>query len=445
MTQKRRILLGEDDETNRLMLRVVLEKKGFDVFAVQNGLEVLEALDGVDPSIEEGPFDVILLDWMMPVLSGIEALRRLRLRLPDVPVIMLTALGAAEDVVSAFAAGADDYVTKPYDFNVLLARIEARLRHARDPGEPVAMNRQGDPGPGLVIDHRYELLEVIGSGSFGVVYRARHATLETDVAVKVLRGFGHSDGTERVSPIDSRGVVTGRLKSQESAEEFRNEGVRSCRVRHEHAVRVFDFGHLPSGLPYLVMELLKGRTLADELRERTRLSLRRAVEVLMPVCQCLAAAHGSKLVHRDIKPANIFLHEGPQGEIVKVVDFGVAKVLADDGEATRDTIAGSPAYMAPERLRGRKYDGRIDVYALGITLYELLTGSVPFRSANSDAMAVAMMQLREVAMPPTSLVPSLPSVVDSTIAVLLAKDPNQRPDARAALAHLQRLLDAARD
>lgn len=441
MTQKRRILLAEDDETNRQMLRLYLEKKGFEVEGVGNGLEVLEALD---PGGDGTPhrFDLVLLDWMMPVLSGLETLRRLRTQLPDVPVIMLTALGSSEDIIKALDVGADDYVTKPYDFNVLLARIEARLRRVRAPDEPVPVSRTGDPGPGLVIDDRYELLEVIGTGSFGVVYRARHKTLETDVAVKVLRGVS-GGGTELLSPIDSRGIVTGKLRSFDSAEEFRNEGVRACRVQHENAVRVFDFGMLPSGLPYLVMELLRGRTLDAELAEKKRLSVQRAVQVLVPVCQCLAAAHEEKLVHRDIKPANVFLHEGAAGEIVKVLDFGVAKILDDNGEATRDAIAGSPAYMAPERLRGRRYDGRSDVYAVGITLYEMLTGVVPFRSDNTDVMAVALMQLRATAVPPTLVVSSLPAMADATVARLLEKDPEKRPHAREAVERLQDLLDAA--
>lgn len=437
-SNKRRILLAEDDETNRQMLRMYLEKKGFEVEGVGNGLEVLESLEAA--TSDSKPFDLILLDWMMPVLTGLEALRRLRTKL-DIPVIMLTALGNADDVVSALDVGADDYVTKPYDFNVLLARIEARLRRVRSPNEPVTVSRSGDPGPGLIIDDRYELLEVIGSGSFGVVYRARHTTLETDVAVKVLRGVSMG-GTEIMSPIDSRGAVTGRLHSFESAEEFRNEGVRACRVQHENAVRVFDFGRLPSGLPYLVMELLQGRTLDRELREHRRLSVHRAVEVLRPVLECLTAAHDEKVVHRDIKPSNVFLHDGANGEVVKVVDFGVSKVLDDNGTATRDAIAGSPAYMAPERLRGRRYDGRSDVYAVGITLYELLTGDVPFRSDNPDVMAVALKQLREYAVPPTQIVPTLPDATDWVMAKLLEKDPEKRPNSREAIERLQDLLDA---
>lgn len=435
----RRVLIAEDDDTNRQMLRVFLEKKGFEVKGVHNGLEALEALD--EARAEGTDFDVVLLDWMMPVLSGIDTLRRLRCQEPEIPVIMLTALGSNEDIVGALESGADDYVTKPCDLSVLLARMEARLRRRGGARAPVKMSgtSSGEPGPGTIIDDRYELIEPVGAGSFGVVFRARHLTLDTEVAVKVLRTVT-GGGTELMSPIDSHGQLHGKVQSSEAAEDFRNEGSRACRVQHENAVRVLDCGLLPIGLPYLVMELLDGRTLDDELREKGRLSVARAVEVLLPVCRCLAAAHERNIIHRDVKPANVFLHRNGGGEIVKVVDFGVAKLLDQSAEATRDTIAGSPAYMAPERLRGRRYDGRSDVYSVGITLYELLTGRVPFRSDNPDIMAVALMQLRDTAVPPSHLVPSLPPAVDGAVVRLLEKDPEKRPTAREAAERLQALL-----
>ncbi len=439
MVARRRILLAEDDDANRQMLRIYLEKKGFDVEGAQNGLELLEILDESKKSGKT--FDLILLDWMMPVLSGIEALRRMRREFPDVIVIMLTALGGSEDVVGALELGADDYITKPYDFSVLLARIEARLRRHQEPDAPVPVSGPGEPAPGFVIDERYELIEKIGAGSFGVVFRARHTTLETDVAVKVLKGVS-GGGTELLSPIDSMGRVQGKAPSQEAAEDFRNEGVRACRVQHENAVRVFDFGVMPSGHAYLVMELLRGHNLDDELNDKSRLSVSRAVEVLIPVCRCLAAAHAQSVIHRDIKPANVFLHHAGGADVVKVLDFGVAKLLDGNAAATRDAIAGSPAYMAPERLRGRTYDGRSDVYSVGIMLYELLTGRVPFRSDNPDVMAVALMQLRETAVPPSEVVPSLPTAVDRLVALLLEKDPDKRPTADETIERLQDLLDA---
>ena len=433
-TARRRVLLAEDDEANRTMLRTYLEKRGYETIVVGNGLEVLEALDG------NPPFDMLLLDWMMPVLSGIEALARLRNTHPGLPVIRLTALSSSTDVIGALELGADDFVSKPYDFNVLVARMEARMRRREKPDEPVPVNGNSEIGAGLVIDDRYELVELIGAGSFGIVYRAKHLGLETDVAVKILRGVTNG-GTELISPIDSMGHVIGKARNNDAAEDFRKEGVRACRVQHPNAVRVFDYGELPMGLPYLVMELLTGRTVDDELRESKTLSISRAAQILIPVCDALATAHAERVIHRDIKPQNIFLHQANAGETVKVLDFGVAKIMDANSKATRDAIAGSPAYMAPERLRGRNYDGRSDVYAVGCTLYELLTGHPPFRSENPDVMAVALMQLRDQPVPPSQVVPGLPEGADKIVLNFLEKDPTNRPDAKGAIERLQDLLD----
>ena len=304
-----------------------------------------------------------------------------------------------------------------------------------------------------MLDGRYELQEVIGSGSFGVVWRARHKGLETDVAVKVLRANGGS-GTEKLEPIDSRGHAAMRASFEERLDELRLEGVRAARVQHENAVRVHDVGNLSDGTAYLVMELLDGPTVEAVLRKERALSIGRAVSIVLRVLDVLAAAHEQRVIHRDIKPANILLHTTNGGErVVKVLDFGVAKLLGTGGENPNSAngvgntqqsnriIAGSPAYLAPERLRGLKYDGRADVYAVGIVLYEMLVGRVPFQSLDGDLMAVALMHLKELPQPPTVRNPSLPSGVDRVVLKLLEKDPVKRPTAVAAGELVQELLD----
>ena len=286
----------------------------------------------------------------------------------------------------------------------------------------------------MVIDNRYELQERIGAGRFGVCTtrgaHARDRDRREDLEERHRR-------RHRVLSIDSIEHLQGKPPSLEAAE-FPPRGRARLPRATPNAVRVFDFGVLPSGLAYLCMELLRGENLDDELREKGRLSVARAVEVLIPVCACLAAAHEGNVIHRDIKPANVFLHRpSADVEVVKVLDFGVAKLLDTSAEATRDAIAGSPAYMAPERLRGRRYDGRSDVYAVGIMLYELLTGEVPFRSENPDIMAVALMQLRETAVPPTQVVDELPPVADTRCGASpreRSREAAQRPGGDRALA-----------
>lgn len=164
-----------------------------------------------------------------------------------------------------------------------------------------------DPFIGVTLDGKYRLDAKIGVGGFGAVYRATHLNLNRPVAVKVLHNNIHNT-------------------TPENLERFRQEGVSACSVSHPNAVAILDFSITQDGHAYLVMELLDGRPLSDELQERFVLPLERCVEIIIPVCDVLTEAHASGIVHRDIKPDNIFLHRTRRGEVVKVLDFGIAKL-----------------------------------------------------------------------------------------------------------------------
>ena len=429
------ILIVEDDESTRTLLSTFLTKKGYRVTGVCGGEEALQRLESQD-------VDLVILDIMMPGISGIETLVRLRVQ-HSLPVIMASALADGSDVARALDEGADDYVSKPIDLRVLSARIEARLR--RRPAVAAAIVRTTiEPVTGYVIDGRYELLERIGEGAFGVVWRARHRGLEIDVAIKLLRPIAGRGGTEVLSPMNSRGEAQPPSieDEQRAKEDLRAEGVRAARVNHPNVVRVLDVGNLDDDMPFLVMELLRGQTVDRVLAEEGPLPLGRAVAILLPVLDALAMAHEQKVIHRDIKPHNVLMHRPPGGgTIVKVLDFGVAKLVEPTAADTQRRIVGSPAYMAPERLRGHRYDGRADVYSVGVTLYEMLTGKLPFRSDNGDVMAVALMHLREMPLPPSQLRPDLPPGVDEIVLRLLDKDPGRRPGALIAVEMVQDLLD----
>jgi CheY-like chemotaxis protein len=407
---RRRILLADDDDAIRAMLRGYLVKKGYEVVAVSNGLDALAR-------VADEPFDLVVLDVNMPGPGGVEVLARIKgsLESAHIPVIMATAQSHKDDIVRALELGADDYVTKPFDFSVLMARIEARLRPPKRP-----RSQEGAPleGVGALLDDRYRLEAELGRGAHGVVYRARHVALESPCAVKVLdAAAGDVDAASR--------------------ERFRREGVSACRVVHPNAVRVSDFGVDFSGAPYLVMELLDGPTVEAELAQTSRVSLERAVQVMAPVAAVLAEAHASGIIHRDIKPANVLLHRGAKGEIVKVLDFGVAKIVDDDRP---ERVQGSPAYMSPERLRGAAYDGRADVYSVGVMFFEMLVGGAPFVSPTGDLREVARLQVKE--QPPSVRVlrPDLDRGVETLCLRLLSKDPAERPRAAELVGELRRLL-----
>jgi serine/threonine protein kinase/CheY-like chemotaxis protein len=418
MSSKGRLLVVDDNEMNRDTMSRQLERAGYEVATAEEGIKALEMIDAQS-------FDLVLLDVMMPGLTGIELLKIVRADRPanELPIIMATARDKSENMVEALSLGANDYVTKPLDFPVVLARIEAHLKmkHAAAAAKAaVPVQTSAVIEPGAVLAGKYRLESKIGSGAFGAVFKATHLQLANKVAVKVLQ--------------------SNMVPTQEALARFQREGVSACRIQHPNAVSILDFGVTDKGVAYLAMELLQGHSLAEEIQKRAPFSPRRCAEILAPLCDVLSEAHAANIIHRDIKPANVFLHHGRAGEVVKVLDFGIAKLLDDGGTelTVEGSLVGTPAYMAPERLSSQPYDGRSDVYSVGILLYEMLCGQPPFKS--KDLMAVAMMQMTQEPRPARELNSSIPPAVEAVVMETLSKDPGRRPTP-AALA--ERFTSAA--
>jgi CheY-like chemotaxis protein len=411
-TQRATILVVDDLPANRDLMSRRLERSGFDVVCASSGQEALEA-------IERGPVDLVLLDIMMPGMTGFEVLKAVRLaRSPAaLPVIMVTAKTDSEDVVEALSLGANDYVTKPVEYPVALARIRAHLgiRQAVK-AEAVPVLEPQNPAhvvPGTVLDGRYRLDSLIGGGSFGTVFRAQHLELDREVAVKVL---ATSAGTD-----------------PEALARFRREGASACRVQHPNVVAVLDFGVTRGGVAYLVMELLKGHSVEKELDQEMRLPPRRCAEILVPVCGALGCAHAAGVVHRDVKPSNVFLHRSPQGETAKILDFGIAKLSREAALGQSLTVDGSllgtPAYMAPERFRRGPYGPKSDVYSVGAMLYEMLTGRLPFIPSSADPLALVAMQAEEDPPPLRARCPEASPALEKLVRSALYRDAAARPTA----------------
>ncbi|KAF0250199.1 MAG: serine/threonine protein kinase bacterial [bacterium] len=203
-------------------------------------------------------------------------------------------------------------------------------------------------------------------------------------------------------------------------------------VRHPNAIAVFDFGVTTDNVVYVVMELLRGMSLRQKLKQMCYVSLLDVDSVIQQICAAVAVAHRRKIVHRDLKPENIFIHNDGDEEIVKVVDFGLAKLrgFIDDVESpalTRDgLVIGTPLYMSPEQSRGRSVDKRSDIYSLGVILYEMLTGNLPFRGASLSEIAVK--HATEKPKPVYEVRPVLPAVINAVVMHALEKLPKNRPN-----------------
>ncbi len=258
------------------------------------------------------------------------------------------------------------------------------------------------------IGRRYELLEVIGRGGMGVVYRAHDAVLDRVVGVKVLPAELASDVT--------------------LVERFTREARAAARLANPNIVAVFDTG-IDREVRYIVMELVPGVSLAQLLRERGALAVREAVEIAAQVAAALAAAHAAGIVHRDIKPANIMVQ--PSGE-VKVLDFGIAHARTDEALTRTTAVLGSAPYMAPEMAAGQPADERSDIYSLGGVLYEMLTGRPPFVA--EVPAAVMHQHISAAPQPAHALQPRVPGGLDVLLMRMLAKRPADRPQQAAQLA-----------
>jgi len=406
------ILVVDDLPANRDLMVRRLERSGFSVLAAASGPEALEI-------VRRGSIDLVLLDIMMPGMTGIDVLRTLRMTHSSaaLPVVMVTAKTDSEDMVEAFSLGANDYVTKPVDYPVALARIQNHLRTTKavrvEAATAIEPRSPAQAVPGTVLGGRYRLDQPIGGGSFGTVFKARQLELERDVAVKIL---ATSAGTD-----------------PEALARFRREGQSACRVQHPNAVTVLEFAVNPGGVAYLVMELLEGQSLEKELEERGPLAPRRVAEIAIPVCSALAAAHAAGVVHRDIKPSNVFLHRSHSGEVPKILDFGIAKLAAEAAIGQSLTVDGSllgtPAYMAPERFRRGPYGPSSDIYSVGAMVYEMLSGRLPFIPSTADPLALVAMQAEEDPPPLRVRRPEIPLPLEKVVFRALSRNPAGRPTA----------------
>jgi serine/threonine-protein kinase len=272
-----------------------------------------------------------------------------------------------------------------------------------------APTADADPFLGQILAEKYLITTLLGEGGMGRVYRADQVALEKPVAVKVLHR--HLMGDEV------------------SVARFNSEAREASRINHPNVVTVFEFGETPYGVMYLVMELLRGRPLADLIVHEHPLAFDRIVGVFRQVLSAVGAAHQVGIIHRDLKPDNVFIEQLADGfERVKVIDFGIAKRFDEytKGLTAPGMVCGTPEYMSPEQVQGDPLDPRSDVYSLGVMLYELLTGTPPFTGGNAAEIMIRNAETDPE--PPSAMSPDreIPAALDAIVLWALAKKREER-------------------
>ncbi len=275
-----------------------------------------------------------------------------------------------------------------------------------------AKARSVDRLVGRSLNGRYLVEHKIGEGGFGAVFKGKQLATGREVALKILHPHNVADAT-----------VVAR---------FRREAEACSKLRDPHTVITYDFDETEDGVLYLAMELLSGKSLQQVQKAEGTLAPLRVLSILDQVAQALGEAHHQGIVHRDMKPENVMLEARDGEDHVKVLDFGIAKIVSGDGSrgpaltAIGQTV-GTLEFMSPEQLRGKALDGRSDIYALGMMTYEMLTGQLPFKDAKSSTEVIEF-HLHKAPPPPSQLRPELkiPSYVDAVVLKMVAKDPADR-------------------
>lgn len=262
---------------------------------------------------------------------------------------------------------------------------------------------------GMILDNRYRIISKLGEGGMGSVYAAEHVLLKKNVAIKILR--------------------YDLARREDVVRRFQNEAIAASRIGHENIIEVTDFGRTPDGSVYFVMEYLNGSSLSEVIQTTGSIPIRRAIPILLQITKALSVAHSQGIIHRDLKPENIVLIDKPdRKDFVKILDFGISKMLDTSDRAEKLTamgmIVGTPEYMSPEQAAGMSVDKRTDIYSLGVIMYEMMTGRLPFLADN--AIRILMMHQTEKPVSPREINPAIHIGMEQIILKCMEKKPEDR-------------------
>ena len=401
------VALVESEPALQSLIHSTLGPRGYSVEAYDSASTAWERLSGSRPHL-------LILEAELNDGSGLDLLRRLRDRhgKASYPALIASGKQSEEDILAGYAAGADEYLTKPFSREELLAKcaiLIARSAHG-------SATHVEDTAPERILFGRYEVQGILGRGAFGVVYQAADLHHQRRiVALKVCDEEQAADPAQRVR--------------------FLRESYALASLNHAHIVDVDDFGMLEKNL-YLAMSYVPGPTLERRVETQGKLSLPEALALTQGLAGALQALHAASLVHRDVKPANIILRRGvPQDPVL--VDFGLAKRSFERSVTAATTVVGTPGYMAPEVFLGEEADHRSDLFALGLVLHFALTGEQVFPHLRGVAL------LMRIARGAISLPPLEHPGLRSVLAGLLEPERDRRLDSAQAALELLSAEDSA--
>lgn len=389
--EKKYVLLVDDEDAIRLLLRDVLEDQLVEIYEAENGAVALEY-------IKNRRIDLVVSDLRMPGMSGVDLLSEIRKRFPSLPVLIITGKPTLDAAVDCMKSGAIDFLTKPFDIlefrdmvKAALADNERLRKEQQESRRYHNLNKIGD----------YEIEDVLGEGTSGVVFHAKRD--DKEYALKV---FKFATITE--------------LRREEMRERFTRESAFLSNISHPNIVKVHDFGFSNDGIPFLVMDYLKGRSLKSHIQAND-LTYEEKLRILRRVAVTLEFIHEQKIIHRDVKPDNLMIVADERR--VVLTDFGIIRV-PDSNLTMAANIMGSPAYLAPEGFASARVDHRCDIFSLGVVAYELLLGRRPFLA--EDLFTMATIVQHELPPAPESLQPGFPEELAELLARALKKEPEKR-------------------